>query len=225
MRLPATSSGPSGCARKVNGRDDPEVAAAAAQAPEELRVFGRARGTCSPSAVITSAPSRLSTVRPCARVSQPTPPPSVRPATPVAGDDADRYDEAVRLGRPVDVGERCARPPRGPSPADGSTPTSLQVAEVDTIPSSTVPLPATLCPPPRTARGSPCARAKASRGDVGDRQQAAPPRAGRRSIMPFQTAGPRRTPLRLATPGGPSDLAQRLEVVGSWVVAGNGSAH
>ena len=39
--------------------------------------------TNSPSAVTTSAERRLSTVAPCFRISQPMPPPSVRPAMPV----------------------------------------------------------------------------------------------------------------------------------------------
>src|SRR5947209_4734583 len=38
--------------------------------------------TRQPSAVTTSAPTRLSQARPCLRISQPIPPPSVKPATP-----------------------------------------------------------------------------------------------------------------------------------------------
>ena len=41
------------------------------------------RGRTRPSAVTTSAPTRLSEERPARRVSQPRPPPRVRPATPV----------------------------------------------------------------------------------------------------------------------------------------------
>ena len=64
-------------------RDDAEVAAAAAQAPEQLGRSCSLAETRSPSAVTTSAASRLSTVAPCLRISQPMPPPSVSPAMPV----------------------------------------------------------------------------------------------------------------------------------------------
>ena len=83
MSVPAKTSGSKRVGAEREGRDDPEVAAAAAQAPEQVRVLGGARRTCSPLARTTSAETRLSIVRPYRRVSQPTPPPSVRPAMPV----------------------------------------------------------------------------------------------------------------------------------------------
>ena len=60
--------------------------------------------TSRPSAVTTSAPTRLSQARPCLRISQPMPPPSVKPPTPVDGDEAAGRGEAVRLRLVVDVG-------------------------------------------------------------------------------------------------------------------------
>ena len=63
--------------------DDAEVAAAAADAPEQVGVLSSLAVTSSPSAVTRSTESRLSTVAPCLRMSQPMPPPSVRPAIPV----------------------------------------------------------------------------------------------------------------------------------------------
>src|SRR5262249_38755755 len=64
-------------------RDDPEVAAAAAQR-QKRSGFSVALATRScPSAVTTSAESRLSPVSPCLPMSQPTQPRRVRPAIPV----------------------------------------------------------------------------------------------------------------------------------------------
>ena len=69
---------------KVEARDHAEVAAAAAHRPEEVRVLvGAGAHASRPSAVTTSAALRLSTVMPYLRLSQPKPPPSVSPATPV----------------------------------------------------------------------------------------------------------------------------------------------
>ena len=65
--------------------------------------------TWLPSAVTTSAESRLSTVMPYFRLSQPKPPPSVRPATPVVELMPKRRGEAVRLRGRVEVGQRAAR--------------------------------------------------------------------------------------------------------------------
>ena len=66
--------------------------------------------TCrtSPPAVTTSAATRLSHASPNRPPSQPSPPPSVRPARPGAGHDAGRGGEAVRLGGPVEVAEQAA---------------------------------------------------------------------------------------------------------------------
>ena len=61
---------------------DAEVAAAAADRPEQVGVVSASVRTSSPSAVTTSAASRLSIVRPCARTRNPMPPPSVMPPIP-----------------------------------------------------------------------------------------------------------------------------------------------
>ena len=63
--------------------DDAEVAAAAANGPEQVAVLLGLATTKLPSASTTSAASRLSMVRPYLRVRCPMPPPSVSPPTPV----------------------------------------------------------------------------------------------------------------------------------------------
>ena len=68
-----------------------------------------------PSAVTSFAATRLSQVSPYLRTSQPTPPPRVRPAMPVARDDAGRAPPARAVGLAVEVAERrAALDPHGP---------------------------------------------------------------------------------------------------------------
>ena len=69
--------------REPERADDAEVPASASQGPEQVGVIAGRRPTISPSAVTTSACTRLSTVSPCLRMSQPMPPPRQRPPTPV----------------------------------------------------------------------------------------------------------------------------------------------
>ena len=69
---------------KFERRHDAEVAAAAAQRPEELRVLALARAhELARTRSRARPPIRLSQARPHERSSQPEPPPSVSPATPV----------------------------------------------------------------------------------------------------------------------------------------------
>ena len=120
--------------RELELRDDAEVAAAAAQAPEAGRRFSLSLAwTSRPSAVTTSAPTGCRTARPYLRISQPMPPPSVKPATPV-----------VEIRPPV-VASPCAcvswstsahtaPPPTVARRAAGSTWTSFIGREVDDDP-------------------------------------------------------------------------------------------
>ena len=112
-----------------------------------------------PSARTTSAPTRRSQVRPCARMSQPMPPPSVRPARPVV--------VLMPIGTATPCGTVAAS--RSPSSAPGSTLTRVRSALSSTprrspwsitTPSSTRALPDTLWPPPMIETGRPCSRAK-----------------------------------------------------------------
>ncbi len=105
------------------------------------------------SASTTSASSRLSIVRPHLRVRCPRPPPSVRPPTPVV--------EMIPLGvaRPCSLVAASTSPQVQPPPtlavrAPGSTATPFRPERSRTTPSSHVPNPAPLWPPPRTASKS-----------------------------------------------------------------------
>ena len=104
--------------------------------------------TWRPSAVTTSAESRLSTVMPYFRLSQPKPPPSVRPATPVvelmpSGVARPCACAAASKSASVQPGSTVARR------AFGSTWTRFISDRSIMRPSSQTALPAMLCPPPR----------------------------------------------------------------------------
>ena len=140
-------------------RDDAEVAAAAAQAPEQVGVLALAGVHEAPVGGDHVGATRLSQARPCLRISQPIPPPSVKPATPV-----------VDTSPPV-VASACAcvswstSPQTAPGPtyarcAFGSTRTERIAERSMTIPSSQLEKPAMLCPPPRTAIARSLLRAK-----------------------------------------------------------------
>ena len=138
--------------------------------------------TTRPSAATSSTSSRLSQASPHSRSSQPEPPPSVRPATPV--------DET----RPPVVASPCgcvarskslqvAPPPTVAVFASGSTSTLFMRRMSMTSPPSTVLAPATLWPPERIATSRPlaCAWASAAWTSATDSHWAMS--AGRRSIM------------------------------------------
>ena len=115
--------------------------------------------TWLPSASTSSASSRLSIASPYLRVRWPMPPPSVSPPTPVV--------EMIPLGvaRPCSpvtgsTSPQVAPPPTRTVRAFGSTSTLLNDERSITTPSSTVPSPAPLWPPPRMARRRSCSRAK-----------------------------------------------------------------
>jgi hypothetical protein len=69
----------------------------------------------------------------------------------------------------------------------GSTVTSFISERSITIPPSQVPLPAALCPPPRTATGTPCSRPNATATVTSSRLVQGATTAGRLSIMAFHT--------------------------------------
>ncbi len=109
-----------------------------------------------PSASTTSAPSRLSIDSPYPRARCPTPPPSVRPPTPVV--------ETIPLG--VASPKPCVawstslhlQPPSARTVrAPGSTRVPLMAERSTTSPPSQLPKPAPLCPPPLIASFRPCA--------------------------------------------------------------------
>jgi hypothetical protein len=111
--------------------------------------------TNSPSAVISSTETRLSQARPHLRSSQPDPPPSVSPATPVVDTRPpvvpSQYGWHIRSKSP-----QVAPPPTRAIRASASTWTVFSRRRSTTSPPSLTPVPATPCPPPRTAISSPC---------------------------------------------------------------------
>ena len=142
--------------------------------------------TRSPSAVTTSAESRLSHAGPCLRAIHPSPPPRVRPATPVS------ETLPVGVARPKACVARSTSPSSAPGltravRARGSTSTVRWAERSTTTPPSHTALPATLWPPLRTASGRPCSRAKRTAATTSPWCAHRAMRAGRRSTMPFQT--------------------------------------
>jgi hypothetical protein len=136
--------------------------------------------------VTTVAESRLSIVSPYLRCSQPMPPPSVSPATPVC----------------VTIPPVVARPnawvawsssPHSTPPstfalrASGSTRMPFISPRSITIPPSQTDSPGKLWPPPRTATGSPLRRANATAATTSSNFAQRAIRAGERSIEPFHT--------------------------------------
>ena len=120
--------------------------------------------TSRPSAVTTSAPTRLSQARPYLRISQPMPPPRVKPPTPVV------ETRPPVVARPYawvswSTSAQTAPPPTVARRASGSTRTPFIGERSITIPSSTVENPATLWPPPRTAIVQVVAAREADRRD------------------------------------------------------------
>ena len=112
-----------------------------------------------PSAVTISTAMSASIVRPCFRTSQPTPPPRVRPAMPtepVSPKGVARPWAAAASVNSIAVRPGCAQAIR----ASGSMCRPRMSARSRTMPPSTVPWPARLWPPPRTASSSSLSRAK-----------------------------------------------------------------
>src|SRR5262249_27408523 len=139
--------------------DDAKIATPATYRPEEVGIFLFTR--CYETAIgeHMSAPSRLSTVRPKVRVRWPIPPPSVRPAAPVL--------PTVPLG--VAIPKACVawstsaqtQPPSTRTVhAEGSTRIPFIRDRSITRPSSQIPSPPPLCPPPRIAVSRPLSRPK-----------------------------------------------------------------
>ena len=98
-------------------------------------------------------------VRPCLRTSQPTPPPSVSPAMPtepVSPNGVAKPWAAAASVNSIAVRPGCAQAIR----ASGSMCRPRMSARSRTMPPSTVPWPARLWPPPRTASSSSLSRAK-----------------------------------------------------------------
>ena len=144
-------------------------------------------GTTRPSAVTTSADTRLSIARPYRLRSQPMPPLSVSPPTPVSEispPGVARPNSWVAWSTAAHV----APPSTTARAPSGSTRTAFIGERSTMTPPSATACPATLCPPPRTETGWPCSAANVTAATTSAlvRQRTITP--GRRSIIAFQTA-------------------------------------
>ena len=130
---PATTVGPTGCSANRNEPTMPKFPPPPRRAQNRSGCSLADASTISPSAVTTSACTRLSTLSPCLRMSQPMPPPKQRPPTP------------VWLTMPPVVARPCAcvswstSPHRAPPwtkamPSTGSTETARHRRQVDDDP-------------------------------------------------------------------------------------------
>ena len=149
---------------------------------------------------------RLSAARPNFRISQPMPPPRVRPATPVweirppvlASPCA-----CVAASKSAHVAPACTRAVR----ASGSTTTSRIRERSSMIPSSHELRPARLCPPLRIASGSPLSRANPTTETTSSVVRHRAMTAGRLSNHPFHRARASSYPSSPATSATPPNPA------------------
>src|SRR5215217_3126245 len=158
--MPASTSGPTGWSVSSSAVTTPKFPPPPRRAHSSSGCSVADARTRSPSAVISSAASRLSHASPCLRSSQPEPPPIVRPATPVV------ETRPPVVARPCSCVARstCAHvapPPTRAIRATGSTVTSSIPRTSRTRPSSRRDRPATEWPPARTATDRSWSRAKA----------------------------------------------------------------
>ena len=174
------------CAWNSKLRHDAEVAAAAAQRPEQVGVLGRAwHAPAAPSASTTSA-ARQRVDRQPVLAHQPADAAAERePADAGVGDLAGRDGEPVLLRRGVELAEqRAAADPHDAALASTSTPFSAR-RSMQSAPSRTE-RPETECPPARTVNGRPAARAARIAAATSSASVAYATAAGRRSMAPFQ---------------------------------------
>ena len=144
-------------------RRDAEVAAAAADRPEQVRVMlGVDVGCSSPSAVTRSAASRESIVRPCLRTEIPDAATERDPAKPDRPGVPETGRQAVRGGgRRVLGGGQAGPGPRGPVASTSMSRLLRGPAGPARSRRRRRNAPAPLCPPLRTASGRPVSRASA----------------------------------------------------------------
>jgi hypothetical protein len=165
---------------------DAEVPAASAQAPQEVGVLVGAR--LDELAAGRHYVRRHEVVASCPVLAREP----AQPATERQPGDAGHRDVPGRRGQAK--GLRLAVQPASNRPGSararrptGSTLISFSPERSMTSPSSQAALPATLWPPPRTASGRPCSRAKATAAITSATSPQRVISAGRLSIIPFQT--------------------------------------
>ena len=177
---------PTSCSRKRNEVTTPKFPPPPRSAQNRSGFSSALARTRSPLASTTSASSRLSIASPCLRLRWPMPPPSVRPPTPVV--------ETIPLGvaRPCSFVALSTSPQVQPPPARtvracGSTSMSFSSDRSITTPSSAVPRPAPLWPPPRMASSKSLSRANATTRATSSGVAGRAINAGRLSIIALWT--------------------------------------
>jgi hypothetical protein len=179
---PANTSGPSGYSASSSAVTTPKLPPPPRSAHSSSAFSSVLARTIRPSHVTSSAPTRLSQVRPCLRSSQPDPPPSVSPATPVV------ETRPPVVARPCtwvarSTSAQMAPPPTRATRRSASTSMSAMPRTSSTTPSSHRERPATEWPPARTATGRPWSRANASAATTSSTATHSATRCGRRSII------------------------------------------
>ena len=181
-----SASVPTGCSRNSKPVTTPKLPPPPCSPQNSSSFCSASARTCSPSAVTSSKAVTLSQVSPCSRASQPIPPPSVSPPTPVW-----ETLPAV-VASPCAWAARSSAPSSAPPPtharrAPASTRTSQSGVRSSISPSSGTASPRTPWPPQRTPSSSPAARpartAAATSAALAQRAIA----RGRRSTIAFQT--------------------------------------
>ena len=141
--------------------------------------------TTLPSAVTTSAETRLSQASPYDGDNHPMPPPSVSPPTPVALISPPVVAKP-KTWVPASKSPHVAPPSTRARPARGSTRTLRMQDRSIMSPWSQTALPDTLCPPPLTDRRRSFSPAKLTAAITSDTPAHRTIIAGLRSIIPFQ---------------------------------------
>jgi len=155
-------------------------------AQNRSRWFVSLARTSSPAAVTTSADRRLSQVSPYLGLNHPTPPPSVRPATPILGScppGTANPNLCVSWSMSPQVAPASTRAVA----ASGSTRTPFIRERSIISPSSQTALPETWCPPPFTDNGRSFIRATSTAAITSAAPDARRIPVGSRSILAFQT--------------------------------------
>ncbi len=185
---------PTGCSRNWNEVTTPKLPPPPRSAQNRSGFSSALACTSVPSASTTSASSRLSIVRPYLRVRWPMPPPSVSPPTPVVEMIPHGVARPAR-GSPRSTSPQVRRRRRARCARPASTSMPRSATRSMTTPSSQMPRPPPLCPPPRTASSRSCRRAKLdrrARRRPASRSGRSAPGAGRSSRC--RRRAPRRSP-------------------------------
>ena len=183
--MPPTTEGTS-CSRNLNRVATPKLPPPPRIAQNRSGWLSASTSRIRPSAVTTSAASRLSIVSPWSRLRKPVPPPSVMPPIPT---DAASPNPVARPCAPTAfVYSPAVRPVCAQAVRPSASISSPRISRrSSTMPSSSTPCPAPLCPPLRTASPRPESRANETIRATSSASAGRTTAAGRRSIPPMTT--------------------------------------